>query len=448
MKTKKRFIPMIMLVQMLVVVCVGTAFAGSWIDRMKGIETGWHTGGVANTADGGHALYARQSGYFENVFAVLTKIDNLGDPQWSTSYVQGVASGFDTTADGGYLVTAYLAEYAGEGCWVAKLDQDGNITGERHLHMPGDWLVQTSGNSAYVVGGGSYGTSITKFNTNTFAVEWEGVLSYLNYTISPHAIEVDANGNLFIIGRVDGGTNGVDAFVAKVSSQGVVLALKVLSSPVSDWAYGIALIGSDGSVVLSGNLRNATTGDDVWVAKLDPNLNFVWQGAFAGPGTGADWSGNVTALADGTITIGAASSGFSPNGNWDIWGIRLQDKANPTVKWQKRYATLFGEESYALTATPDGGMLISSSLYDIDGPGGSIFFKSDVNGDIAAHDASGASITNPYVFNTSSTMYNTNLVVIDALASTSLTSQGFSFSNPATPTTPAPFGLTWEKMSQ
>lgn len=438
-----------MLVQILFVVCVGTACAESWIGRAKGLTIDYHFGGIVHTvADGGHALYATDSS--SNV--TLAKFSSAGDPDplGSKSYGQGQASGIDALTGGGYLVTASTPQCTG--AWVAKLDANGGVTTDQKCsNMPGaeGYYIKASGASAYLVSKDTFTFgNITKFNTTTWAVEWEGALTYLNNTVRPTAIEVDATGNLFITGVVHGDDGYIDAFVAKISSAGAVLAFKVLQMPGSEWSRAIARLGTDGSVVLAGDSRIPPAMYDVWVVKLDANLNTVWQKTFSGPGNGTDWANNVAVLTDGTIVVGATTHSFSPNQKDEAWVIRLEDKPNPTVKWQKRYATLLGEQSYALTATDtDGGLLLAAEGRDMGSIWGSLLFKTDVNGNIAAHDASGASIANPYVFDTNSIMTNTNAVAIDALSSISFLSQGFNLTPPATPVTPVDTGLTYEKVS-
>jgi hypothetical protein len=57
---------------------------------------------------------------------------------------------------------------------------------------------------------------------------------------------------------------------------------------------------------------------------------------FEGPST--DWCDSISVLQDNSIVVGATTRSWSPNGEYDLWGIRIKDKKNgPVVKWQKRY---------------------------------------------------------------------------------------------------------------
>ena len=166
-------------------------------------------------------------------------------------------------------------------------------------------------------------------------------------------IAVDVSGNSYITGYFKGSaTFGstnltskgcIDIFIAKLDSSGNWLWAKKAGGTDWDGGLGIAVDASGnsyvtgyfadsaifGSTTLTGN-----EGDNIFVAKLDSNGNWLWvkkaggTGYDGGLGIEVDASGNsyVTGDFSGTVTFGSTT--LTSRGNSDIFVAKLDSSGN------------------------------------------------------------------------------------------------------------------------
>ncbi|GAB2951700.1 alpha/beta hydrolase-fold protein [Nonomuraea fastidiosa] len=124
------------------------------------------------------------------------------------------------------------------------------------------------------------------------------------------------------------------------------------------------------SPAISAQLRVLDGGHDwdVWtpafeqaMADLGPALSVTPPTGLPAPlhgGSGVDWAGGVAASADGTLTIGYATT---ENGNLDAVVSRIGG-------WTRRISTPADERLYGVAALPDGGVLAAGyTKGDLDG---------------------------------------------------------------------------------
>jgi len=437
---------------MTLMVCAGTTLAAeTWISRVAQMSIGYHQGDVLNTPDGGFVLsgtYVDTSAGYQNRVG-LAKFDAQGELQWGKTYLPGWAGALDATPGGGFIMTEALAQGL---TWVAKLDGEGNILAQVDLNIGGDIFVEVSGNVAYLVNendGNMIG--VVKMNLDSMTVEWEGLFSHQagNSMLSTRGVDSDASGNLYVVGWLETATDMLDTFVLKMTPTGGVQAFKLLNSVENDKMRAVATVAADGGLVLAGD-RSDTAQEDgynLWVAKLDAGLNLSWQRAVSGPGTGTDWCNSVAVLSDGSFAVGGTTRGFSTHNEYDVWGLRIIDKSNPQIKWQKLYATVDRDENYAVTATPDGGMIFAAEHAALGSLSGTILFKADANGEIAAHDYSGVAIANPHMRDVSGVITVPAVSLVDDLNNTTFTSNGYT-AVPSESGTAVTTYLAFEKLSR
>ena len=305
---------------------------------------------VAKLDINGNWLWAKQAGGTSDDFGYGIAVDVYGN-SYVTGYFYSSSCSFGTTT---------LTNSGNEDIFVAKLNSNGN------------WLW------AKQAGGKSYDTS--------------------------YGIAVDTNGNSYVIGYFwSSSTFGtttltsrgeIDIFVAKLDSNGNWLWAKKAGGQSNDGGRSIA-VDADGNSYVTGffwfsaafGATTLTTSrwEDIFVAKLDSNGNWLWAKQAGGidydSGTSfaVDTYGNsyVTGYFEGNATFGTTtltSSGsadifvakLSSNGNW-LWAkkaggtesdisnsIAVDDNGNS-------YVTGYFEESTTFGITT----LTSSGDYDI-----------------------------------------------------------------------------------
>jgi hypothetical protein len=165
-----------------------------------------------------------------------------------------------------------------------------------------------------------------------------------------------------------------DVFVAKIDKDGDFVWAIQGGGVGGHTAYGIAAL-PDGSSVLTGTFGgNATFGsislsgsnNEVFVAKLDPNGNFLWAKKAGGSGNdygqgiavGDDGSIFVTGFFEGNATFG--SSPLSSSGDKDIFITKLTSEG--TFVWAARGGSTNIDIGLGLAALADGSCVATGHI--------------------------------------------------------------------------------------
>lgn len=299
-----------------------------------------------------------------------------------------VADGHGNVFVGGYYkATATfgslpaITAVANHDAFVAKYDSLGNALWVRSIG--GGDIDEVYGVSTDTMGNvfaiGVYGTSLTAETTtltaagsiDLFVAKYTpaGGLSWIKSLGSTnsdygYAIEADANGNSFVVGKFNTSTNlgGVsltavgqdDIFIARLDSTGAVIWAKNAGSTSSDFAKGVSLDAA-GNIYLTGNFSGTatffgtpnvaltTTGQwDVFVAKYDPSGNALWAKKGGGSnhdhGLGIDTDENGNSVVTGYYqSTSAVFNGvtLTNSGNWESFVARFNTSGTQT--WAKKF---------------------------------------------------------------------------------------------------------------
>jgi hypothetical protein len=195
-----------------------------------------------------------------------------------------------------------------------------------------------------------------------------------NGTSTAQATQVDANGNVYVIGSTTGdfgsqinqGTQ--DAYLTKYDSAGNVQWTKLLGSAGSASGFSLALDPSGGVVVTGSTTADIVQGAvadgnaDSFVAKYDSNGNQTWikqlqtlSGNQANS-VSVDSSGNI--FIGGQVLSGVISRGQVAQGSSDAYLAKLDSKGN--IVYEKQFGTS-GKDQVAATATgADGSLYVAS----------------------------------------------------------------------------------------
>lgn len=129
----------------------------------------------------------------------------------------------------------------------------------------------------------------------------------------------------------------------------------------------------DGSYLLSGNSYSTVSGDktddlrgfrDLWILKLDINMNIEWQKTYGG--FEREDLDDIIPTTDGGYLVASTSysqatgdKNMDSFGATDIWILKLNSLGN--MEWQKNYGGT-GYESYSrITETPEGNFFVAAS---------------------------------------------------------------------------------------
>lgn len=296
------------------------------------------------------------SGFFD-VFA--SKYDSQGNRQWTLQF-GGAGSDYATDmaldSNGNIYVVGYTdggidgnAVSGLNDAFIAKISSSGSMLWIRQLTTPLDnkalgVAVDSIGNS-YITGYfyNAFDGSPPSALPHAFAAKFDSLGQQLWFqqfgttgTDIPHAIAVDAQGNIFVAGDTTGSFAGFtnlgyyDVFLAKLDSTGVPTWIKQIGSDSPDSQSGLVL-DLAGNAYITGTTngsfnQNATIGyEDLFIVKYNTSGNNVWSRQY---GTSyVDHSTTIALDTTGNIYIGGDTVGNFNGGslpeNGDIFIMKL-----------------------------------------------------------------------------------------------------------------------------
>ncbi len=338
------------------------------------------------TTDGGYIasgniLYS-WGGHFD--FYVI-KLDAIGTMQW-TKTIGGteddVANSVIQTADGGYAVAGTTLSYGvgNKDIYLVKLDSTGTLLWNRTVGGPGEddgnSVIQTLDGGFAIAGNTwSFGPSremyIVKLDGNG-SLQWTKSIGGAPGSDYANSIIQTADGGYAIAGATFAfGAGGLDACIAKLSSDGTLQWYRSIGGTNDDVAYSI-IQSSDGSYLIAGGTNSFGEGvGDMYIVKFDSVGSIQWSRTIGGPG--GDGAYSLIQLTDG----GYAISGYQ-NNSFSVWGTMYVVKLSSSgiLLWSKKVAEIndYGH-AFSVIKTADGGYVLAG----MQGPIGLYIVKFDSN---------------------------------------------------------------------
>ena len=315
---------------------------------------------IVQTADGGFAIFgfsqSNDGDVTENAGASdfwILKLDASGNISWQKSFgFSGADDGISIieTNDNGYLITGVLdvtasgglgtsktfaTKHAGGDYWAIKLNATGDkqwskFYGGTFTDTPND-VIQTSDNGYILVGSsdsddvdisnnkGSYDFWAIKIS-ETGTLQWEK--SFGGSEIDEASGITNTNdGNYIIVGdtrsndiNVSKNNGAADLWVIKISPLGELIWEKTFGGNSFDVARSITKTQDNGYLISgssrssNGDVSNNNGQNDAWILKIDADANLQWQKTIGG--TDIDFAFDVIELNDKSI-IGVGETNSS-----------------------------------------------------------------------------------------------------------------------------------------
>lgn len=369
------------------------------------IDGGYITAGYTSSSNGDVTINHGSNDMW------IIKSDNSGNIQWQKTFGgSDIDRGtkIQQTTDGGYIVIGYTLSADGDltnnhgehDLWIVKLDTSGNIQWQKTYGGSGSDEgvdIQQTNDGGYIAIGATssidgditinYGQRdmwIIKLD-NSGNIQWQK--TYGNtYNDDGTQIRQLSDGNYVVSGNYNfSSTDTSDFWILKLNTSGAIVWQKTYGGSSREYPYEIQ-ITNDGGYILVGYTQS-TDGDvtgnhglgDVWMTKLNPSGDMLWQKTFGG--TSSDYGEAITQTLDGGYII--SGSAQSPDGDVtgnhgsaDFWVIKTDASGN--IQWQKT----LGGNSFDIARTI---IQISNDTYIV--AGATFSFNGDVTENKGLNDA-------------------------------------------------------------
>ena len=270
------------------------------------------------TQDGGYALVGAFESYPDDLSHqfCLVKTDAQGEEEWMQTWGgQGfeVAWAVTQTTDRGFLVVGYTnTDVFGSDGWVVKTDSEGELEWSQNY---GDGsvgifrMIKVINDSAYIIAG--YGNTADN--------------------------------------------NSQDCWLVKIDDEGEVIWSHTYGGDSREWCQDVDRT-RDGGFVLSGiTISFGAGGSDAYVIKVDEDGDEEWSRTY---GTERDEGlVEIVQMPDGGYVFAGSAILPGDDENRDMYVVRV-DSSGEEI-WTHTYGGRRDDNCYALTLTPDGGIILA-----------------------------------------------------------------------------------------
>jgi hypothetical protein len=167
------------------------------------------------------------------------------------------------------------------------------------------------------------------------------------------------DGSIIVSGHRTAGGSDPELWFATIDGTGRVVEQRIVEGVTGAWTGSAAGL-RDGGIVMGGDTHmGVATRKDVWISKTDSRGSLVWQKMIGGPHD--DHSATLSATPDGGFVLSAISESFTTDPG--LWLVGFAPDA--TVMWQIVLEPPWtrSEVTVAWTAPrPDGGLYVSASV--------------------------------------------------------------------------------------
>lgn len=321
-------------------------FGGSGNDQSNGVcataDGGFILAGKSNSSDG---QLTQNRGGFD--FWVV-KTDASGNLQWQRSMggsQEDIAEHVLQTAEGGYLITGYTDS------------QDGDVVSSHGLR---DVLLVRLDASGQIIWTKTYGGS--SYDDGQIALELSDgsfLVGATTHSGDGDVSQASGNGDIWLL-HMDAQGNLLDEHIYGGSSHEFLTNLR----PVPSGGYILSGMATSTDGLLAQNHGM----HDLWIIRLDENLNVLWQTALGGSGT--DAANDVVAMSDGTFlatgTVYSQDGQVGPtHGSADAWVVRLDAGGN--LIWKKNYGGSRGDAGVRIEEAANNGFVLLGNTHSGDG---------------------------------------------------------------------------------
>jgi len=356
--------------------------------------------------------------------AWLMKLDPAGQPLWQKAYggpEDEEALSLQKTADGNFIMTARVESFGAGGMdlWVLKLDPAGQPLWQETIGGK-DWdyapALKPLAQGGYLVAGGS--GSWRAGNNDLWVLKldeqgkivWQKTYGSDQWDYAAAVLPLADGGCVVVGGTQSFGAKDFDGWALKLDPHGQVLWQKMIGGDKEDRFYAILLTADQNYLIAGATASFGAGSSDVWVVKLNPAGQILWQKTYGGKSE--DKAFSIQAVSDGGYLVLAHSQSFGPGAS-DAWLLKLD--ANGQLWWQKNYGSKHVDRIYASQETPDRGFIVAGGSNSFGaGQADGWLFKLDRDGNMSKDCPAG--VSGAALGNSDAKVQDTNAVPTDSQA--------------------------------
>ncbi|HCA82979.1 MAG TPA: hypothetical protein DEP18_04265 [Flavobacteriales bacterium] len=225
---------------------------------------------------------------------------------------------------------------AGTQQWAANFSSSGsNLDQGKIIALDAAGDVYVAGNAFNT--GQDLNYRVLKYNAVTGAQVWTVQYNHtLNSYDYPTDMKLDASGNVYVTGySYNGAVSDDDIHTIRINSAGTITHTVIFNGTANGADISNAMqIDASGNVYVVGRAKNSGTAEDFLVIKYDANLNQIWSDSYNGLGGNYDQASDIAI--DNSGNVYATGYSYLPSSNNDYFTI----KYNPTTGariWTTRF---------------------------------------------------------------------------------------------------------------
>jgi hypothetical protein len=297
--------------------------------------------------------------------------------------------------DHGFIIVGSSNFYHNNGnddALIIRIDSNGVVLWSKIYGdiLPDDaeYIMKTS-DGKFIIGGSSFdSTSFVSQDALQMKIDSLGNLIWLRKAGAASSYETFysnvelSGGNLITAGFVDLGSLLSDGTLEKTSSSGALLWRKKFGGSGYDFFYDVAL-GLNGKVMAVGATSSFGAGGyDVFLVGIDTMATSTSMISRTAGTSGTEFAYSVSATADSGFVVSGMTSGYSPNGTYDPFVMKINSTG--LIQWTKVYGTTNdADEMSAGIISSDGHYVFSGYSYglSVGNDMAGFLIKTDTTGD-------------------------------------------------------------------
>lgn len=277
------------------------------------------------------------------------------------------------TSDGGYIISGSTdgIGFGEQNALLMKIDRDGNFLWQKSFGVEGEnessrKVIEVEdgyllvGNTV-TMGAGNSDMYLIKTDKNGKLI-WDKAYGSLAGEDGYDILKVH-NGYLLLGNTRNSNAGDSDYFVVKTDMNGNQLWAKNYGTDSDDFPHRMIAL-SDGSIILGGYTFGNADYIDIYLIKISPSGDKIWERQFDGPQTGGssgDFLGNMKPTPDGGFII-AGTQGyiFGTGFSGMAWILKLTNDGELT--WDKTFGSVNN-----LNDAQGGGVVVLADGYLVAG---------------------------------------------------------------------------------